>query len=366
MPILWRYLICRYFQVFCLSIISFICILLVTRFEEIARFASTGAPIFSIFLFTIYQMPTIIPIAIPISCLISAILLFQNLSQSNELTAIRMTGLSFFPILFPVIFSAILLTIINFTLVSEFAPRCQSLSKGLIYKMVAENPLSLLQRDRLVKLKKLFIDMKVLKLGKYAKDVIFITKSVSNQRLGAILLKELSLDEGNLIGKEVVFISSMDPKKEEGFDHLIVENQAEMIIKSTELCQHLHSSNELNLGYDHLPTKMIFARKSSGNIFPNKIFNRATQEIAKRISLSLAALTFTLIGASFGMQIGRIQRKKGLIWAICLSAGYMLCFLVAKSIKHSPLPSIAVYLIPHLMIFLICYAYLRKISRGVE
>ncbi len=140
MPILWRYLLRKYFQVFFLCVSGFIAILLVTRFQDIARFATTGASLGYLLLFILYQVPFILPLAIPISCLISALLLFLNLSRNHELTAIRTAGLGLIPLALPIALSAILLSLANFTIASELGPKCRSLSKTLVYQMTVSTP----------------------------------------------------------------------------------------------------------------------------------------------------------------------------------------------------------------------------------
>lgn len=93
MPIVWRYLLSHYLKVLVLCVTAFIAVLLTTRLDEIAHFASMGPEGFYIILYTLYQIPYILPIAIPISCLISSILLIQRLSRSHELTALRASGM---------------------------------------------------------------------------------------------------------------------------------------------------------------------------------------------------------------------------------------------------------------------------------
>ena len=209
MPVLWRYLLRSYFQVYALCVTGFIAILLVMRFQEIAKFACSGAAKSTIFLFAVYQIPFILPFAIPISCLIAAILLFQRLSHTHELTALRASGLGLKVIVYPLMLGGTLLALVNFGMVSELAPRCRGLSKNLIYDMTALNPLFLFQKETLVKLRNSYVDMKVLKSGKYAEDVVFIMKNLSNQRLGIMIAKELSMNgdllersEERRVGKE--------------------------------------------------------------------------------------------------------------------------------------------------------------------
>src|SRR4051812_38356814 len=103
MPILWRYALQSYLRVFFLSVCTFITVLIVARFKEIARFTALTGDWSKTGLFIVYQIPSILPIAIPISALIASLLLFQRLSRTYELTALRASGLSLSTILTPLL-----------------------------------------------------------------------------------------------------------------------------------------------------------------------------------------------------------------------------------------------------------------------
>lgn len=365
MPILWRYLLRNYFQVFLLSVTGFISVLLITRFKDIARFAATGASSLNVLKFIGFQIPFILPLAVPISCLIASILLFQRLSRHNELTALRISGLGLFPIAFPLIVCGCLMGVLNFAIVSEIAPKCRAISKSLVYQMTAVNPLCLLQKETLVKLKNSYIDMKVLKSGKYAQDVTFIMRSLSNQRLGLMLAKKLTLQEDKLTGSDVTFISSIDSRRDDCFDHLVIENQASMETKADQLAQYLHS-NDWNFNYDYLNFRLLQAKHLLEKGSDVQFNAKAWQEIARRTSLGLAAFVFTLVGVAFGMEITRDRKWKGIFWATFLMAFYMICFVAARSMKQQWVPSVACYLTPHFIILFITFRYCKHIAYGYE
>src|SRR6185436_6527806 len=119
MPIIWKFLLKSYFRVFLLCMASFIAALFVMRFKEIAEFATLGAGGGAVFLFSLYQLPYVLPLAIPVSCVIAAILLFQHLSHNHELTALRAAGMGLRHLLVPLILSGILLSTVNFAIVAE-------------------------------------------------------------------------------------------------------------------------------------------------------------------------------------------------------------------------------------------------------
>ncbi|MDN3505697.1 MAG: LptF/LptG family permease [Simkaniaceae bacterium] len=358
MPLLWRYLLRNYLRVFALCTAGFIAVLLVTRFQSIARFAATGASILYVLKFIIYQIPFILPLAVPISCLISALILFQRMSRSHELTALRACGLGLTPIAFPLLVCGALVSMLNFTIISEVGPRCRGLSKGLAYEIAALNPLCLLQKDTLIKLKNTYVDMKVLKSGKYAEDVCFIMRNISNQRLGLMLAKKLYLEDQKITGNDVTFISSIDPKNEDCFDHLIIENQSEMQTQAGDLAQYLRSS-QWNVGYDALNLKILRAK-----YLAEKDHERALPEIARRLSLGLAAFLFTLVGVAFGMETTQARKYQGTLWAIGLMAFYLITFVAAKSMKHDWVYSIAFYLGPLPIICALALRNFKKLARG--
>lgn len=364
MPIIWRYLLRNYFQVLLLCVGAFISVLIVLRFQEIARFATSGAPILKIVLFALFQVPYILPIAVPISCLIAAILLFQRMSNTHELTAFRTCGLGLKSILTPLLFAGFFLSVVNFTIASEISPRCRGMSKTLIFEMATSNPLFLLQKESLIKLRNVYYDIGVLKANKYAENVILVAKNSSNGHLTVMSAKELTLKGELLNGKQVTFISSVEPKKGSGFEHLVIENQSEMNTEAANLSQFVKNV-DWDESYEYMPLRMILAHDAVEKK-AQYLSKSAQVEISRRLSISLAAFTFTLIGIAFGMQIGRNRSKKRIIWAIALAALFLVCFITAKSLRHSPMLSTAIYLLPHPVIILLCLRFLKTVREGVE
>ena len=366
MPVLWRYLLRNYFKVLILCLSSFVSILLITRFKEIAHFASSGSSFSTLILFTLYQIPYILPIALPISSLIAPILLFQRLSHTQELTALRSSGLGLKPIIFPLLITGGILGILNFVFVSELSPRCRNLSKTLIYNTTAQNPLFLTQKESLIRIRDAHFDINSFDPGKEAKNALIVLNNRSNGRLGLMIAKKFALENEYLKGEQVSIISSSDPKRNDAYDHLIIENQKTMATKASNLAPFIQSL-EGRLSYDYMPMRLILARKLfKKRVHYNFTLGKGHLEIVRRLSFAIAAFTFTFIGTAFGMDIGRDRKKRGIYSAIILACFTLICFLTAKSIRHSPYASIVIFLLPHPIVILSCFTYLRRISRGIE
>lgn len=368
MPIVWRYLLKELFRVLLLCLGTFVSILLVSRSQDIARFASSGAPFKAVILFSLYLIPTVLPLAIPIACLIATLLLFQKLSHTHELTAMRACGLSTKTLTYPLLLTGFLMGVINFSIASELAPHCRVLTKKLTYEVTAINPLFLLQKGTLVKIKDTFIDMRMLRMGRCAEDVVIVINDASRGRLNIVTAKQFAIEGDQLLGDHVTFISSVD-SKQEGFDHLVIENQTTMSTKASNLSQFIQNTDWYS-NYDYLPLRMLFAKKAYDTASPSPRYRadrgRAELECSRRVTLGLAAFSFTFIGVAFGMEIGRNRNKRRIIWAICLSALFLICFLTAKAWRHQILLPCLVYFLPHPLIILCSLRALRRVTRGVE
>ncbi len=94
--------------------------------------------------------------------------------------------------------------------------------------------------------------------------------------------------------------------------------------------------------------------------------NKSLSEITKRLSIALAAFSFTLMGASFGINISRKRSNKSLYLAILLTTVYLVSFFVAKSMDHHRLIAALLYIVPHVLIIGAAILVLRRISKGME
>lgn len=363
MPIVWRYLLRQYFQVFALCIVSFIAALFVMRFKEIAEFATLNSDGVSIVLFSLYQLPYVLPLAIPVSCLIASVILFQKMSHSQELTALRAAGMSLKDLLYPLILAGFFLTLFNFTILSEIGPRCRFKAKELSYAMTANNPFYIFNKITEGKLTNAYVEIRTLRGGKKAKDVLLILNNRPHERLGVMTAKELTIEGNELLGKDVSLISSVRGEENNNFDHLVIEHQSSMSTKAATLSSLLQSA-KWHGSLDYLSFKDLVIRATTSH---KKIWlSHHTFEIARRLSLAFTPLVFTLLGAAFGMEISRQRSKKGILWVVGLATFYLAAFIGAKSMKHFQLVALALDFIPLVVILLLSLGSLRRTSRGIE
>ncbi|MEI6242638.1 MAG: LptF/LptG family permease [Chlamydiota bacterium] len=359
LPIFWRYLLFSYLKVFFLSVCGFISILLVTRLREIAEFATVASDLSSVFLFTLYQIPHILPLAFPISALISSILLFQRFSRTSELSALRIAGLSLRKILTPVLFTSFFLSFLSFFTISEITTTCYIRSKEILYQQSVKNPLMLLQKENLFTLHNMYIDKAENKDPAVSKNLFLIVFSKSYERLQLFHADSLELQKNQLLGKNISVFSYIKNISPHTFDTLAIENQQNMITSANHLSQYLKAQRlSVSLSYLPLPLLLSHPKYSTKTIF---------LEILRRISFALATLSFTLLGISFGMELGRSSSKKGTLLASGFALFILLSFVLGKAtIKYYPLISLLLYLLPQPIALFFSSKALRNISKGVS
>lgn len=382
MPILWRFLLTQYIKVLVLCALTFIAVLLTTRLDEIAHFAALGAEGRNILLYVLYQIPYIIPIAIPISCLISSILLVQRLSATCELTALRSSGMAIRQFLNPILYAAGFISLLNFYFVSEVATDSHLSSGMLKTQLKSINPLLMLHSKHLMKVKGFYFDtLGASKIGETASEVILAMPNHASARIHLMVATQLNASVDNFSGKGISLITSMEGEQEGAFDHLMVENIGKTVTSIEDFAGILQKKS-WSINNDHLKMSLLLARiEEEKKTLQNAIsegkpksevkqirrsLDRCYTEIARRLSLALAAFTFTFMGASFGMSISRNRSNRGIFAVIILTAIYLCTFFVAKGMDNHLIASTLVYIIPHFIIIAISLWVLSRISRGIE
>ncbi len=380
MPILWRYLLKQFFKVFVLTTVSFISILFITRLKDIARVLAVTPDYKYVFFFMLNIIPFILPIAIPIACLLSVVLLYQKLSLSHEFTAMRCSGFSLFTLTFPVLAASAVLALANFFIVSELTTHSQLFSQNLMNELITTNPFYILEHKNRLKLRDSYVDMIIEERGRSASNLFFISPDRSDRHLNLISIKKLEMDGDRLFAPSVNIITSIPSKDSSDYDHLVIENEKNLKTSSTDLSKLIKNSHfHLKTQHCSMPFLLISIQKmkeklkkaitenNTGEIQNLKIkLSKEYSEIVKRISIGLSAFTFTLLGTSYAIEIGRNRKRRNFIILATLAVASLLCLFTGKIFERNFLIASLIYLVPHLTIVCASFWELSKVARGIE
>ena len=382
MPIIWRYLLSHYLKVLCFCVVSFIAVLMTTRLQEIAHFAALGSQGMYVLLFALYQIPYILPIALPVSCLISAMILIKRLSTTYELTALRASGISLKDILTPILLAASILTLANFYVVSEVATDSHLKTRVLEQEIRSINPMLLLENHHLTKLRGMYVNsLGPSHAGISASDLIIAFPNRQNHRLSVMVAKKIETDSLQLIGDKISMINSIDTMNRQHYDHILIENVDNSTTSAEDFSNMLRNQSGSRINTDYLKLSLLQLRAKEDRLelqkaeaigdaslisFYNNRITRSYSEILRRISLSLAVLTFTLMGTAFGISISRRQSYQGVIWVIGLATLFLVSFFTAKGLDHFIMTASLLYIVPHLIIIACSIRAIKHASKGIE
>ena len=389
MPLLWRYLLAQYLKVFFLCVASFVALLLTLRLDEIAYFATLGPDPLKVMWFALQQIPYVLPIAIPVSALISSVLLVQNLSNSKELTAMRSCGFSVKDILAPVLVAALLLSSLNFYIVSELSTTSHHTAAQLKNQLRSVNPLLILNNKLLMRMKGFYFDTYgTSRLGEFAEDIVFLTPSKHGERLTLLVAKRVDVSPELLSGDRMTIITSRqiskkgeDQIEDDYKEQVMIENMLSSKTSIQDFSQLLEKKIS-SVNNDHLQFKQLLIRKDEAyeklqSLLREKAkaedirqarhdYYRSMSEMLRRLSASLAVFSFTLLGLAFGISISRNKSNLGIFYITFFAALYLVAFFTAKSFDQAIISSALLYLIPHVLICAASLWTLRKIAHGVE
>jgi len=358
MPLVWRYLLFHYFQFFFVSIGSFITALLVMRLKEIAQFGSLDAGYGALLLFICYQLPYILPIAIPLSAVIASALLLQKMSQRRELLILRAAGMTFFQIFFPLLLGGIILSLLNFTVLAELGPRSRVLAKQLYSEVSARNPFYLFHHLSKRKASHAYVEMNLSQKGRGGEELVLVLSHPRERRLELVTAQEVHMEKELLQGKGVSLISTSDSQDPRKFDHLIIENQDFMCMNGGIFFD-FFKKGKWRVRPEYFSFKYLV---SSCNFLEGEHFWKHPYilEMARRISLSCAPFFLTLLGVTMGGTHQNQKKSKEVLWITLLILFYLIAFFGAKSMKRFHAITWILYFFPLFLIFISSLYRIRK------
>lgn len=382
MLILWRFLIGHFLKVAFVCVAAFVTVLLTMRLEMIAHFATLGAQSSHVALFVLHQVPYMLPIALPISCLIASILLMQRLSKTHELTAFRGCGFGLATILFPLLATAFLLALANFYVVSEVATQSHLTTNALKSQLRAVNPLLLLHNKHLMRLKGVYFkSMGSSRLGEFAADTVLAIPNRHSNRISIIVAKQLSSNQQEFIGEDIALISVLKGEQNKQFDPLLIENIKRSSMAVIDFADVLQKK-AWKVNNDYLTMAMLLVQlkeqkklldeaREEGQFSENikalrHQYHANLSEIARRLSISFAVFSFTLMGCAFGISIGRHHGYRSIYLAIILATTFVMAFFTAKGLEKNWIAAFSLYMIPHVLIVVTSIIILNRMNRGIE
>ncbi|MCJ8328835.1 MAG: YjgP/YjgQ family permease [Lentisphaeria bacterium] len=366
-----RYLTINLLLTFSITVaVSTFMVVLVVMVKGIAKLMGKGFDLSNLLTFIFYSMPQLLCFSLPISILISTILVFNRMSADCEITAMKANGISLLQIITPALLLAIVVSAVCWYLQMYLGPIYKYKSQWLLRNQAMQNPLSMLEADEDMELAENFHMLVGSKEGNIIKDVhIYIleesTTSVqqkhknqkdkddNTQIKSYKLAQNITAREGKIsldASKQTMNITlydaiiiSRDPKADlSDLTHIkrMTTEESEFIIPFSD------HANARRLGKrpKEMTMDQIFAsiqvRKSMNQKSPDHYL-----QLHKRAAWALAPLSFLLFAMPLGLQMSRRETSAGLIVSIFVAGGYFILMAVLGEALGSKInPSIGMWI----------------------
>ncbi len=290
-------------------------------------------------------LPFSLIFTIPWAFLTSVLLIFGRLSADNELTALRMSGLSMTRICAPVFAVSLLMTCVTFWMNVEVSPKSQAKVAQIFFELATENPGAMFIEDEVVNTlpgyalyttERTLIDEES---GQYLMKNLQLVKLTNRKRPEMFVQADeaiIGFEPGN---NDDLYLELTDAhlEKAEGInaDDFI---RAQMVQPGEAMLQ-LSLAELKEKHRKERPSFMTVAelsREIRAAIGDPVYQSTLRTEMHKRFSLSLACITFTFIGISLGVTAQRRETTVGFALSLIIAIAYFLFIVIAEMFHKNP------------------------------
>jgi len=319
--IIFRYILRNFLQFFCGVLFVFVFVIFMAQFSRIFTYAvNYGADMFWVMSMTVYLLPDILALSLPMAFQIGLLMTLTAMSQSGEIMALRAAGFSFGEIARPLLFVALALVCFMFYLTGWLNPQ-------------SRNYLEESKDDIANKISKISIEPKTfINIGDW--DLFAEAVDKKNNTLGGVHLSrrndttafstKINAAQGKInIGRAGITMTLYRGQMQR------LDARAERRIITAEFATYAifiplsqkTASARVPKGAE-LTSPQIITALRSGNL-PEADAKTYRSEPAYRVSLSLAALIFFLLGCPVAFITDKkAGRGAAMLFSIVFIFGY--------------------------------------------
>ena len=318
-------------------------------------------PLGAVLQFVAYILPFSLIFTIPWGLLTAVLLVFGRLSADNELVSLRMSGMSLWRICRPIFLIALGLASLSYWINTRVAPLSQAKMKSAMYDMVTDDPASLFVAGEPITDFPGYQMFAKEREGNILRDVTLV--KLHEEKIATLTLHgesaEISYnDEAGVLDMKLYETNQIvrDADQAEGKEELSVPER----LKDIEGLKSGHEAGMLRVQIDltemrekarrispsTLPSSELAERIKNDDTLNRKKRSVMRTELHKRVSFSMACLTFVLIGIPLGVTAQRRETSVGFLLSLLIAIVYFLFIIVADTLRAKP------DAMPHLLMWL--------------
>ena len=287
-----------------------------------------------------FLVPDILRYALPLSLLVSVVLVFSRMSADNEIGALKSGGVSLWQMMMPGLYLSVFLSVVCLWMSLELVPEFRFRSKRLQWEALSGSPLAMLEPGRVCQLSS---NLSV-RIGRH-----------EGETLQDIHLLETE-DDGNVL-RDVTAGSGMLIQKADRSYELVLHDftLSETSFTDEQRVESLHGHTFLSGNTVVIPIE--YAEAEDGRPLRRKMqmtgikslfgdmqlaqerglpLIKYRMELHSRLALAMTPLAFFLLGLPFGIRSRRSETSTGLLICVILALVFYAFQLLGDCLENNP------------------------------
>ena len=366
MKTLERYVFGSFLSSFVLAFLVLTFVMTIGLLVQIVGLILDGIPMKLVGEFALVSFPETLQWTMPLSLLVSSVLVFSRMSADSEIAAMRACGVNLLSIMkWPLVF-AVFCTLLGFYVNNEIVPRGHTVRRTLKTKVSVDTGLELLEPGKIITD---FPDVKIYfgsKEGNWLHDLVVM--DYTDERVDRMVTasKALVTSEGRDIVLDL-YQMTVDPMDA---DHDMMARANRFQYRVPDALK----SKKYNKRDKDLRTFEVFAKlrdiakrletakgssrkKGTERYMLKRERAELRTEFMKRLVFAMASFCFVLVGIPLGIKSQRKESSIGMAISLAVSLGYYMIVILMLSLDSKA----ALY--PEFLIWLAVVACLALAAR---
>ncbi len=343
MKTLERYVFGSFLSSFLLAFLVLSFVLTIGLMVQIVGFILEGVSPSLIGRFALVSFPETMQWTMPLSLLVSSVLVFSRMSADSEIAAMRACGVNLLSVIkWPVIFSLACVAFGCFVN-NEIVPRGHEVRRSLKTKVSVDTGLDVLEPGRIIDD---FPKMKIYfgsKVGNWLYDIVVLDYSDKVDRM-ITASKALVKSEGPDIHLDL-YQMTVDPvdanhptmARANRFTYLVKDaiknkkySKKDKDFTFAEICEEIERDKQL------VKTASGESRvKGTEKNLRKRDLSKTKTELSKRFVFAMASVCFVLVGIPLGIKAQRKESTIGMAISLGISLGYYLIVMLMLSMQKN-------------------------------
>ncbi|MBF0449323.1 MAG: LPS export ABC transporter permease LptF [Candidatus Magnetomorum sp.] len=363
--ILHRYLLREIVPPFCVNLLVFCCIFLISKMLEITRLIVIyQMDIFSVLKIVAHSIPSFLIFVLPMSVMMGILLALLRLSSDNEIMAIKTGGVHIYHLLPPVLFFSILGCALTLLMTIYGAPASRMATKNLLIQVVRSNlNAGLKERTFNDRFQGVMLYVTTIDPQTGLLKHLFVQDHRDSKMTRTIIASSGKIFSDNETGQFQLQL----------FDGVINQvDQAQSSVYSVHFDQYY-----FNLDLDQLIKDVVKDQQKSfkeltlkelrGSLnqdVPDKEYDLRLMEYHKKFSIPFACIVLSLLAMPLGIGTQSQRRSFGVVLGLIFFLLYYLLLSLSMGFAESSgLPIVLCIWAPNIIIFVLAYYLLIRAAQ---